>query len=99
MRCWDARQHISEYLDGTLDSAVARTVEAPLETCPTCPPLYAALVKTHESMSSLRDPDSVIPPELDSRLRAFLTEPNGFGRKPRAVRVDDTPDSPPRSDG
>lgn len=79
MRCWDARQHISEYLDGTLDSSVARTVEAHLETCPTCPPLYAALVKTHESMSSLRDPDSVIPPELDSRLRAFLTDPNGLG--------------------
>jgi RNA polymerase sigma-70 factor (ECF subfamily) len=78
MRCWDARQHISEYLDGTLDSSVARTVEAHLETCPTCPPLYAALVKTHESMSSLRDPDSVIPPELDSRLRALLTRPNGF---------------------
>lgn len=75
MRCWDARQHISDYLDGTLDSSVAHTVEAHLETCPTCPPLYAALVKAHESIGSLRDPDSVIPPELDSRLREFLADP------------------------
>jgi RNA polymerase sigma-70 factor (ECF subfamily) len=79
MHCWDARQHISDYLDGTLDSQVASTVEAHLETCPTCPPLYAALVKAQESMSSLRDPDSVIPPELDSRLRQFLTETEQAG--------------------
>lgn len=82
MHCWDARQHISDYLDGTLDSHVARTVEAHLETCPTCPPLYAALVKAHESMGSLRDPDSVIPPELDSRLREFMAKPNKPGRRP-----------------
>lgn len=79
MHCWDARQHISDYLDGTLGSQVARIVEAHLETCPTCPPLYAALVETHESMSSLRDPNSVIPPELDSRLREFLTKPGQSG--------------------
>lgn len=79
MHCWDVRQHISHYLDGTLDSSLARTVEAHLEICPTCPPLYAALVETHESMGSLRDPDSVIPPDLDSRLRASLTEAEESG--------------------
>ena len=79
MQCWDARQHISDYLDGTLDLPIARTVEAHLETCPTCPPLYAALVETHQSMGSLRDPDTVIPPELDSRVRAFLASDESDG--------------------
>lgn len=72
MHCWDARQHISDYLDGTLGSPIARTVEAHLETCPTCPPLYAALMKTHETITELRDPDSVIPPKLEKRLRETI---------------------------
>ena len=69
MRCWDARRHVSDYLDGALDDGTAATVEAHLAACPTCPPLYAALVNAHERLADLRDPDSVIPPELESRLR------------------------------
>ena len=74
MRCWKARRHISDYLDGVLDASIARTVEAHLETCPTCPPLYAALVDTHRNIHGLRDPDSVIPPDLDERLRRGLDQ-------------------------
>lgn len=68
MRCWDARQHVSDYLDGTLPADTARTVEAHLETCPTCPPLYAALVGVHDAVGELRDADSVIPPAMANRL-------------------------------
>lgn len=68
MRCWDARQHVSDYLDGTLDAEVAATVERHLEVCPTCPPLYAALVGVHDALGRLRDPDTVIPPGLVARL-------------------------------
>jgi RNA polymerase sigma-70 factor (ECF subfamily) len=70
MRCWDARQHVSEYLDGALDADTSATVEAHLATCPTCPPLYAALVDAHQHLAGCRDPDSVIPPALEARLRA-----------------------------
>ncbi len=73
MRCWDARQHISEYLDGALDAPTAKAVEAHLVNCPTCPPLYAALVSVQNRMDGLRDPDSVVPPELRSRIEARLT--------------------------
>lgn len=67
--CWQARRHISDYLDGDLAPAVARTVEKHLETCPTCPPLYAALVGTTNALSiSTRDPDTVVPPNLADRL-------------------------------
>ena len=72
MRCWDARKHISEYLDGTLEQATARMVESHLESCPTCPPLYAALVDAHERLGGLRDPDAVIPPELEEAIRSAL---------------------------
>ena len=69
MRCWDARQHVSDYLDGVLDSQTAHLVEAHLETCPTCPPLYAALVDAQAQLGELRDPDAVIPPDLEARIR------------------------------
>ena len=70
LRCWQARRHISDYLDGDLEPAVARTVEKHLEACPTCPPLYAALVGTANALntSTARDPDSVVPPDLARRL-------------------------------
>ena len=73
MRCWDARQHVSEYLDGTLDADIARTVEAHLERCPTCPPLYAALVGVHDAVGALRDTDSVVPPSVAERLTLLVT--------------------------
>jgi RNA polymerase sigma-70 factor (ECF subfamily) len=72
MRCWDARRHISDYLDGALDSETAQVVEAHLGVCPTCPPLYASLVDAHTQLSELRDPDAVIPPDLEERIRAVV---------------------------
>lgn len=74
MRCWDARQHVSDYLDGTLAKGTAGLVESHLEVCPTCPPLYAALVDAHDKLGRLRDADAVIPPELDSRIRELLAK-------------------------
>lgn len=71
MRCWDARGHVSDYLDGQLDESTAALVESHLTVCPTCPPLYAALVDAHERLADLRDPDSVIPAELERRLRTI----------------------------
>ena len=70
MRCWDARQHVSDYLDGALEVSTATMVETHLAACPTCPPLYGALVETHAGLAEHRDPDSVIPPELRERILA-----------------------------
>jgi RNA polymerase sigma-70 factor (ECF subfamily) len=73
MRCWDARQHVSDYLDGTLDPDTKRMVEAHLERCPTCPPLYAALVGVHNAIGALRDADTVVPPTVAERLAQVVT--------------------------
>ena len=76
LRCWDARRLVSDYLEGDLDADVATRVEAHLGGCPTCPPLYAALVGTtgalRDSPSVLRDPDTVVPPAIAERLKAGL---------------------------
>jgi RNA polymerase sigma-70 factor (ECF subfamily) len=70
MRCWDARQHVSEYLNGDLDAATAATLERHLEMCPTCPPLYASLVGVRAELGGLRDSDTVVPPDLADRLHS-----------------------------
>ena len=75
MRCWDARKHISEYLDGALNESTAHLVEAHLEACPTCPPLYASLVDAQTRLSDLRDPDSVVPPGVGEKIKAILEAP------------------------
>jgi RNA polymerase sigma-70 factor, ECF subfamily len=72
MRCWDARAHVSDYLDGEIDPEVARGVERHLGSCPTCPPLYTALVGVSTVVAGLRDADNVVPPELAARIRAEL---------------------------
>jgi RNA polymerase sigma-70 factor (ECF subfamily) len=72
MRCWDARQHVSDYLDGQLEPSTAAIVEGHLAVCPTCPPLYAALVDAHAGLGALRDADAVIPPDLEARIRQAL---------------------------
>ncbi len=72
LRCWRARRHVSAYLDGELDATTRMAVEAHLETCPTCPPLYASLVGVRATLGGLRDPDTVVEDEIASRIRGHL---------------------------
>jgi len=72
MRCWDARQHVSDYLNGDLDEPTSDLVETHLSACPTCPPLYAGLVGVHDALGRLRDPDSVVAPDLEERIRTLF---------------------------
>lgn len=72
MRCWDARRLVSDYLDGELGPEQRRGVEAHLERCPTCPPLYAALVGVRDALGAWRDTDSVVPPGLAGRIAEAL---------------------------
>lgn len=75
LRCWRARRHVSSYLDGDLDDATKTAVEAHLADCPTCPPLYAALVGVHASLGGLRDPDSVVEERVAARIRGAIDGP------------------------
>ena len=73
LRCWDARAQVSDYLDDELDGDARGRVEQHLESCPTCPPLYAALVGVTAVVAGLRDGDNVVKPELAERIRGQLT--------------------------
>ena len=70
IRCWQARRHVSAYLDGELDETAKSMVEGHLAGCPTCPPLYASLVGVRATLGGLRDPDSVVEAEMAGRIRA-----------------------------
>lgn len=72
IRCWEARRHVSGYLDDELGPAERRAVQDHLIACPTCPPLYTALVGVRSRLSLLRDPDSVIPDQIAARIQAAL---------------------------
>ena len=74
LRCWDARSRVSDYLDGEVDEQTAAMLERHLETCPTCPPLVAALVGVRDRMGSLRDPDTVVDVDLARRIRQALPD-------------------------
>jgi len=71
--CWQARRLVSSYLDGELDDLASANLEAHLERCATCPPLYRALVGATSSLGGLRDlEDSAIPSEVADRIGARL---------------------------
>ena len=74
LRCWDARAQVSEYLDGELEPDAAAKVEQHLETCPTCPPLYAALVGVTAVVAGQRDSDRVIEPPLAERIAIAMRD-------------------------
>jgi RNA polymerase sigma-70 factor, ECF subfamily len=72
LACWDARRHVSDYLDGALEARLAGQLERHLAGCPTCPPLYASLVGVSRALGrtgdARRDPDSVVPPGTAGRI-------------------------------
>ncbi|MCB0970136.1 MAG: sigma-70 family RNA polymerase sigma factor [Acidimicrobiales bacterium] len=72
LRCWDARRHVSDYLDDALDPGVRRAVEAHVEGCPTCPALVAAVVGTTQALGRMRDPDHVVDPVVAERIRGHV---------------------------
>lgn len=74
LRCWDARRHVSDYLDDLLDPDTRAAVEAHVARCPTCPALVASLVGATAALGRLRDPDTVLAPALAERIRERLDE-------------------------
>ena len=70
LSCVEARSLVSDYIDNELPTEVARALEEHLETCPNCPPMYAALVETLADLKALGDSAGV--DELADRVLAAL---------------------------
>ena len=79
LSCWEARREVSDYIDGELEAEQRALLERHIASCPTCPPLYAALVGVKTGLDGLRDPDTVIPPKLVERLLANREGPESTG--------------------
>lgn len=79
LSCWEARREVSDYIDGELEAERRALLERHIASCPTCPPLYAALVGVKAGLDGLRDPDTVIPPKLVERLLANREGPESTG--------------------
>jgi anti-sigma factor RsiW len=73
LTCPEARSIVSDYIDGDLPSASARSLEEHLQTCPWCPPLYASLVDTLGELKALDDVAGV--DRLVTRVLGALSEP------------------------
>ena len=86
VRCWQARRHISAYLDKELVPGIRAAVEAHLAVCPTCPPLYTSLVGLRAHLGALRDPDSVVPDEIAARIVARLPPARAVAGERRGTR-------------
>ena len=69
LSCWQARSMVSDYIDGEISGTKELQLKEHLRLCSTCPPLYASLVGVKSSLSTLRDTDSVIPPDVIRRIR------------------------------
>ena len=78
LSCAEARALVSDYIDGELGAPAARDLEAHLETCPNCPPLYASLVT---SLAALKATE-VASPAVDTLVQRVLAAVNTIGPIP-----------------
>ncbi|MDP1876421.1 MAG: sigma-70 family RNA polymerase sigma factor [Actinomycetota bacterium] len=78
LRCWDARSRVSDYMDDDLAERDRALLEKHLETCPTCPPLYAGLVGVREAVGRDRDSDEAVPTDVAARIRALIEQSTGL---------------------
>ena len=75
LSCPEARELVSDYIDGELPETTAAALEDHLETCPGCPPLYASLIQTLADLKALGEAPLV--DDFNRRLEAVLAEAEG----------------------
>ena len=80
LSCPEARELVSDYIDGELPEATARALEGHLETCPNCPPLYASLIQTLADLKALGT--APMAGDFAHRLAAALAEADPPGDTP-----------------
>lgn len=77
LSCREARELVSDYIDGELPEATATALEEHLQTCPNCPPLYASLVETLAELKALAEQPGA--EEVTRRVVAALAAENEPG--------------------
>ena len=72
MKCTQARQLFSLYLDGALTGRQMQALGAHLEDCDACQRQYTQLRQTQQLLASVRRPQ--VPPDLNLKLRVAVSQ-------------------------
>lgn len=80
LSCPEARELVSDYIDGELPETTARALEGHLETCPNCPPLYASLIQTLADLKALGS--APMAEDFAERVAAALATADQPGHAP-----------------
>jgi anti-sigma factor RsiW len=78
LSCAEARALVSDYIDGDLAAPVARDLEAHLETCANCPPLYASLITSLAAIKATEAPS----PAVDALVERVVAAVNSIDPVP-----------------
>lgn len=72
MRCWEAQQLMSPYLDLAVSRAKMSTLQSHMDSCRACASRFEALQRTRQAVANLgRKP---MPPDLALRIRVALSQ-------------------------
>ncbi|GAC1427244.1 MAG: hypothetical protein PVS3B3_35150 [Ktedonobacteraceae bacterium] len=76
LTCQQARAYVSDYINGVLDQELAYALEEHLQTCASCPPLYAGLIALRRRLHELprTTPSSSIGLRIAQKVRQALSE-------------------------
>lgn len=76
LTCQQARAFVSDYINGELDNELAHALEVHLQTCASCPPLYAALIALRRRLRELprSTPSSAVGARIAWKVRQALSE-------------------------
>lgn len=90
LSCSEARELVSDYIDGELPESIAAALEGHLQTCPNCPPLYASLIQTLADLKGLGT--AAVGDDIAERVVAALArtdEPGGDADPGAEAKGDD----------
>ncbi|GAC1401893.1 MAG: hypothetical protein NVS4B12_13080 [Ktedonobacteraceae bacterium] len=76
LTCQQARALVSDYINGELDQELAHVLERHLQTCASCPPLYAGLISLRRRLHELQrtTSSSSVGARIAQKVRQALSE-------------------------
>lgn len=72
LTCQQARSMVSDYMNGELEQDNVQSLEQHLQSCTSCPPLYASLVEVQRHLRQEKQPAP--SPEILLRIARKVSE-------------------------
>jgi hypothetical protein len=81
LKCTEAKQWLSPYLDGAISGVKMLALQRHLETCASCHREYMLLRQTQQWLTTVKRPP--VPPDLGLKLRLAISREAALVRRPR----------------